>query len=70
MAETKTQEELDLEKFNKTMATVAKRVGYFRANPQRFISEFLGITELRTFQKILIWAMMKYDFVMYLAARG
>jgi len=69
MADVKTQEELDLEKFNRTMQVVARRVGYYRANPQRFVKEFLGI-ELKWFQKIIIWAMMKYDFFMYIAARG
>lgn len=68
MTDVKTQEELDLEKFNRTMQTVAKMAGYFRANPQRF-AHFLGI-ELKWFQKIIIWAMMKYDFFMYIASRG
>lgn len=70
MADVKSQDELELEKFNRTMNVVAKKVSYFRANPHRFISEVLGIENLRWFQKIIIWAMMKYDFFMYIAARG
>lgn len=61
--------QLALEKEQRTMETVAWRAAYYRANPQRFVSEVLGI-ELRLFQKILIWCMMHYNYVMYLAARG
>lgn len=69
MAEVKTQEELDLEKYNRTMQVVARQAGYYRANPQRFAEEFLCVN-LKLFQKILLWAMMRYDFFMYIAARS
>ena len=51
------------------MQTVAWRAGYYRENPQRFVWEVLGI-QLKLFQKIMIWAMMHYNYVMYIAARG
>ncbi len=69
MADVKTQREIEKDKEQKIMETVAWRAGYYRANPQRFVLEVLGI-HLKLFQKILIWAMMHFNFMMYLAARG
>ena len=69
MANVKTQHQIEKDKEQKIMETVAWRAAYYRANPQRFVSEFLGI-HLKLFQRILIWAMMHFNFVMYLAARG
>ena len=69
MANVKTQREIEKDKEQKIMETVAWRAGYYRANPQRFVSEVLGI-HLKLFQKILIWAMMHFNFTMYLASRG
>lgn len=62
-------QEIAQEKDKKLMDIVAWRAGYYRANPHRFVSEVLGI-ELRLFQKILLYTMMHFNFVMYLAARG
>ena len=62
-------QEIAQEKDSKLMEIVAWRAGYYRANPHGFVSEVLGI-ELRLFQKILLYAMMHFNFVMYLAARG
>ncbi len=70
MAEVKRNvKDIERDKAQKIMDTVAWRCAYYRANPQRFVSEVLGIT-LKLFQKILIYAMMHYHYVMYLAARG
>lgn len=71
MAETKKKsiKEIEQDKAQKLMNTVAWRAGYYRANPQRFVSEVLGI-HLKIFQKIILYAMMTYNFTMYLAARG
>lgn len=69
MSYNKTQVELEKDKEQKIMETVAWRAAYYRANPQRFVSEVLGIT-LKLFQKILLWCMMHFNFTMYLAARG
>lgn len=65
----KTVKEIAQDKEQKLMETIAWRAGYYRANPQRFVSEVLGIN-LKWFQKILLWVMMTYNFIMYLAARG
>lgn len=69
MSTVKSVKQIEKDKEQKIMETVAWRAGYYRANPQRFVSEVLGI-HLKLFQKILIWAMMYFNFVMYLAARG
>ena len=65
----KSAQEIALDKETKTMETIAWRCGYYRSNPQRFVSEVLGIN-LKWFQKILIFAMMHYNYIMYWAARG
>lgn len=69
MASTKTVKEIEQDKAQKLMNTVAWYCAYYRANPQRYVSEVLGI-HLKIFQKIILYAMMHNNFVMYLAARG
>ena len=69
MNEKKSDLEISRDKSQKTMDTVAFRASYYRANPQRFVEEFLGI-KLKLFQKILIWAMMMCDAFYFVAARG
>lgn len=61
--------EIQQDKTETIMNVVAERCSYYRANPQRFVEEFLGI-KLKLFQKILIWAMMVYDAFYFVAARG
>lgn len=61
--------EIQQDKTETIMNIVAERCAYYRANPQRFVEEFLGI-KLKLFQKILIWAMMVYDAFYFVAARG
>lgn len=65
----KTDKEIQQHKTDKIMNVVAKRCGYYRANPQRFCEEFLNI-HLKLFQKIIIWAMMHYDAFYWIACRG
>ena len=65
----KSDEQVFQTKNSKMMETIAFRAGYYRANPQRFVEEFLGI-KLKLFQKILIWAMMECDAFYFVAARG
>ena len=69
----KSVQEIAQDKEQKIMQTVAWRAGYYRANPQRFVSEVLfdkSEFKLRWFQSIILWAMMHYNYLMYLAARG
>lgn len=46
-----------------------KWTSFFRANPHRFATDYLGL-KLHLFQKILIYLAYKVDFFMYLASRG
>ena len=65
----KSVQEQEREKSQKIMETIAWRAGYYRANPQRFCKEILNIN-LKWFQAVLLWAMMHFNYFMYLAARG
>lgn len=56
-------------KYEHMMDTVAERASFYRANPQRFVKEYLGIN-LKLFQQLLIYAMMHNHYFMYLASRG
>lgn len=69
MPQLKTQTEIEKDKQQKIMKTVAWRAGYYRNNPHRYVIDVLGLA-LKWFQQILLWCMMHYNFVMYLAARG
>ena len=69
MPQLKTQTEIEKDKQQKIMETVAWRAGYYRGNPHRYVIDVLGLS-LKWFQQILLWCMMHYNFVMYLAARG
>lgn len=69
MPQLKTQTEIEKDKQQKIMETVAWRAGYYRNNPHRYVNDVLGLS-LKWFQQILLWCMMHYNFVMYLAARG
>lgn len=51
------------------MNIINERCSYYRANPHRFVEEYLGIP-IKLFQKILIWAMMFFDNFYFLAARS
>lgn len=64
-----TDKQIKEDQTNRIMNIIAERCSYYRANPQRFVSEFLGI-KLRLFQKIIIWAMMHCDAFYFIAARS
>lgn len=46
-----------------------KYVAYWRSNPHRFITEYLGL-KLYDFQKDLVYWFFKYPSVIYVASRG
>lgn len=54
---------------NTIMNLIAFRCSFYRANPHRFVKDFLGI-ELKLFQKILIYAMNFSDAFYFVAARS
>ena len=54
---------------NKFREGVRKWTAFYRQNPHRFAKEYLGVN-LFLYQTLLLWAMNKYNFFMYIAARG
>ena len=42
---------------------------FYRANPHRFVRDYLGI-KLHLFQVILLWAMMHHNIFMFIGSRG
>ena len=65
----KTDKQVEKEARDRLMHTVAWRASFYRANPQRFAKDYLGVN-LKWFQTIILWAMFHMNYVMYLAARG
>ena len=55
--------------FQKKENNVMSWVGFWRANPHRFVEEYLGIN-LFFFQKILIYLMNYTSVFVFIAARG
>jgi Terminase large subunit, T4likevirus-type, N-terminal len=53
----------------KTREGFKKWTAYYRANPHRFAKDYLGVN-LFLYQILLLWAMNKYSFFMYIASRG
>jgi hypothetical protein len=54
---------------SKTKEGFKRWTSFYRANPHRFAKEYLGVN-LFLYQVLLLWAMNKYAFFMYIAARG
>lgn len=65
-----TDTEINNNKTNKIMTTIAKRCAYYRSNPSRFLEDFIPGLTLKWFQKILLWAMANYDAFYFVAARS
>ena len=59
----------NMSKSQKIMDGVGIWCSFYRANPHRFVKDYLGVN-LKLFQKILIYMMNKYFYVMYIASRG
>lgn len=64
-----TVEDVKRERKCKIMQVIAVRTAYYRANPHRFVKDYLGI-ELKPFQQIILYQMMNNNFTMYTASRG
>ena len=69
MNKIKSQDQIDKERYDHIMETIAWRAGYYRANPHRFVKDVLGI-DLKLFQKILLYAMMHNHYFMLIGSRG
>ena len=65
-----TDAQIEQDKTNSIMNTVAERAGYYRHNLDKFCYDYLGITNLKWFQKIMLWMMNEYDNFLGLACRG
>lgn len=73
MGKPKSEKDIEQEKYDRMMETVAQRAGFYRDNPQRFVSDCLfskDVFVLAQFQAILLQAMFHNNYIMYLAARG
>lgn len=56
-------------KSQEQMENIAIWIAYYRANPHRFVLDFLGIN-LRVFQCVLLYAMIHNQYFMFIASRG
>lgn len=64
-----TDQQIQADKTTRLMNMIARRCAYYRANPHRFVKEFLGI-DLKLFQKIIIYMMNVCDAFYFVAARS
>lgn len=66
----RTDIEIEQAKTDRIMQIVAERGAYYRANPSRWIEEFIPGLKLRCYQKIILWAMAHNDMSYIVASRG
>ena len=52
------------------MNLIAERCAYYRANPSRFIEDFIPGLKLKFFQKILLWLLAHNTLGYVVASRG
>lgn len=65
----KTDKEIANDKVDRMMKGIGIWGSFYRANPHRFCKDYLNI-DLKLFQKILLFAMNKSNYFMYIASRG
>ena len=71
MAQKKTKEQSAIDsKYQKIMNGLDAWVGYYRANPVRFLIDYYGMEWLRPFQQVLITFMFLCNNFMTIASRG
>ena len=63
-------DEVAADKARRVMEGVAIWTSFYRANPHRFAKDYLNISNLKIFQKILLYMMNISTHFMFLAARG
>ena len=68
--ETKNKEGQILSKSERIQEGLNIWVGYWRANPQRFVDEYLGLRPFSTFQRILLYMMFDTNYFLWWASRG
>lgn len=64
-----TDKEVTNTKSEKIMNAVALRASFYRANPQRFAKDYLNLN-LKLFQQILLYLMVRSTGFCFIAARG
>lgn len=69
MQQKKSEKQLANEKSERIMQGVSYWAAFFRLNPHRFAKEYLNVN-LKLFQKILLYEMMRNNFSIYIASRG
>ncbi len=57
-------------KYDKIMEGLNIWVGYYRANPVRFLIDYYGMEWIRPFQQVLITFMFRFTYFMTIASRG
>lgn len=65
-----TDKQIKQDKTNRIMNIIAERAGYYRCNPHRWVEDFIPDLHLKLFQKILLFAMNRYDNFYFVASRG
>lgn len=65
-----TDKQIAMDKTSRLMNLIARRCAYYRANPSRFLEDFIPGLVLKWFQKILLWAMANFDAFYFIAARS
>jgi len=60
----------EMKQEEKLMEGIGVWISYFRANPHRFVSEYLMLKPFSWFQKILLFMMFKNNYFMWWASRG
>lgn len=68
--ESKSKESQNLNKSERVQQGLDIWVGYWRANPQRFVDEYLGIRPFSAFQRILLYVMFQNNYFLWWASRG
>ena len=66
----KTNAQIEQDRTAQIMNIVAERAGFYRENLDIFCRDYLQITNLKWFQKIIIWAMIHNYYIMAIASRG
>lgn len=64
-----TDKEIANDKSERIMNGVATWASYYRANPHRFAKDYLNLN-LKPFQQILLYLMIRCNGMVYVAARG
>lgn len=63
------KKKFDINKHEEFMNNFEEWVAYWRANPHRFIVDYLGL-KLYDFQRVLIYMMFKFPNFIFIASRG